>query len=457
MKRFAGGKISTRLTVLYGALFFLTMTIVNLVVLISIGTHMDSIAADQLTAIHDSFPTTVDSAPALTAYDFASFIRGYDNADLRVLMDGVVIFDSGVNESLPVRSNPASLSIATLETRENTVMVASSSKTLGDGTLMQIDIVKNMDNEQDYLANLALTTVAAAIAVLFVSILIGYVMSRRALRPIDVIIDQTRLFGADDLSRRLEIRNTNDEISRLAETFNDLFARLQRAYEKQAEFTLDASHELATPLSVIKGYTDLIDRWGKDDPAILAEAIEAIKAESSHMTRLIDDLLMLAKSDRDLLHPDKRFFPLHSLTDRLVREMRLVHPDRTFTLTATPIDVYADDGLVTEMLRAVLDNAVKYSTAPDPIRISLSISGGMAEITVADHGTGIPPDDLPHVFDRFYRVDKSRSRLIAGTGLGLAIVKMIAEALDGAATIESVLGEGTTVRLLLPTEMTETF
>lgn len=283
------------------------------------------------------------------------------------------------------------------------------------------------------------------------AILAGFLLSRRALKPIDALTGTARRISGSDLSRRVEVGPADDELSRLAVTFNEMIERLQVSFEKQNRFVSDASHELRTPIAVIKGYADLIDQWAKDDPQVLEESVAAIRKEANGMTALVEQLLFLARGDSGKLKPRKENFPASGLLHEVVEESSLVAPNHRFEETAADhLQIYADRKLMKQALRALVDNAVKYSPEKGTIRLAASQDGSGVKIRVTDTGIGIPENELPKIFDRFYRADEDRSREKGGSGLGLSIVKWIVDVNGGSITVESEKGEGTSVSIRLP-------
>ena len=202
-------------------------------------------------------------------------------------------------------------------------------------------------------------------------------------------------------------------------------------------FVSDASHELRTPIAVIQGYANLLNRWGKDDPATRQEAIDAIRQEADSMKELVEQLLFLARGDNDSMHIEMETFDLTEVAAEVLKETGMI--DQTHTFSARwegAVPVCADVGLTKQALRILVDNSIKYTPAGGHITLSAALRDGMARLSVQDEGQGIDAGSLPHVFDRFYRTDASRSRGTGGTGLGLAIVKSVVESHDG--TVEAI-------------------
>lgn len=249
----------------------------------------------------------------------------------------------------------------------------------------------------------------------------------------------------ENLHRRIEMPSGDAAIRQLTDTINDMIERLNRAVRKQSVFITDASHEMRTPIAVIKGYADLIDRWGKRDPQVLQESINAIQAEAERMNSLIKSLLLLANGDDTGEPHDKRPMSLNAVSGEAIREAVMLHGcDAIELIERTRETVYADYDMILQLIRVFLDNAVKYAkNKNDPIQIIISGDEHNSYLTVRDYGIGIGEDDLPYIFERFYRADKSRSKKIPGFGLGLAVADMIARAHHATLCVHSEQGAGT--------------
>lgn len=273
---------------------------------------------------------------------------------------------------------------------------------------------------------------------------IGRYISRRMLKPVEAIRTAAERISIEDLSRRISTEGPEDEMKELTITFNSMIDRLDTAFQRQNQFISDASHELRTPIAVIQGYANLINRWGKSDPEILQESIESILTETDHMSALIRQLLFLAKSDQSRLPVQKRQISLNESAGELVREITLLHAERKISFREEDtVEIYGDDDLIKQLLWIHGENALKYSGKDDALEVRVWKDEKYGYISVRDEGVGISEEDMPKVFDRFYRADKSRSKEISGTGLGLAIAKWIVECHEGEILLESVPGEGT--------------
>ncbi len=283
---------------------------------------------------------------------------------------------------------------------------------------------------------------------LLASLLIGDFLTRRALQPIDTIVQTARqITAADDLSRRIPYEGPPDEIGQLTETFNETLERLERLFKAQRRFVADVSHEMRTPLTTIQGNIDLMRRIGYDE-----EAMAAIEGESRRMSRLVGDLLLLAKADAGRLSLEKGLVELDTLMLEVFNQAHLLN-DGSVALELGQVDqarVRGDTDRLKQLLLNLVSNGIKYTPQGGTVMLSMSRNDRWVHINVCDTGIGIPAEDLPHIFNRFYRVDKHRSRAMGGTGLGLSIAKWIAEAHGGQLSVTSAYGEGSTFTVTLP-------
>jgi two-component system OmpR family sensor kinase len=290
--------------------------------------------------------------------------------------------------------------------------------------------------------------IAGGMIAFLLSLLLGNILLERALRPIESIASAaSQITTGDDLSRRIPYNGPPDELGQLTEVFNATLGRLEDLFQVQRRFVADVSHELRTPLTVIQANADLIRRYGADP-----DSLEAIASETKHMTRLIGDLLMLAQADAGELPILQENVELDTLVlDAYNRARVLDQNGATVELGRfEPVRVSGDEDRLKQLVLNLVSNAVKYTPAEGRVTLSVWPEGNKALIAVADTGEGIPPEDLPHIFDRFYRVDKARARKQGGAGLGLSIAQWIAESHGGRIAVESAPGVGTTFTVRLP-------
>jgi signal transduction histidine kinase len=274
------------------------------------------------------------------------------------------------------------------------------------------------------------------------------------LTGVQSLAGQLGSIDAERLDRRINISAEHKELRELAIAINGMLDRIDAAYRAQAQFVSDASHELRTPISVIQGYANLLDRWGKGDSKTLQESITAIKNETANMKDLVEQLLFLARGDSDSITLEPTEFDLAALAAEVVEETSMIDTAHSLDLKTNPVSVVADRGLIKQAVRILVDNSVKYTDASGQITVSCSgdVSTGapMARISVGDNGIGIAPDVLPHIFERFTRADASRARATGGAGLGLAIAKWIVTRHAGRLEALSREGIGTRMTILLP-------
>ena len=320
----------------------------------------------------------------------------------------------------------------------------------------RIQVFKTMGNHaymlQSFLAKLLFMDILGICCAFF----IGKYISGRILRPVDAIRSAAERISIEDLSQRISTEGPEDEMKELTITFNSMIERLEAAFQRQNQFVSDASHELRTPIAVIQGYANLINRWGKSDPEILQESIDSILTETEHMSALIRQLLFLAKGDRNQHQVHKTRVSLREIAAELVREMELLQEDRSITFTAEDeVEIFAEYDLIKQLLWIHGENALKYSPQGSEIVVKVWKDAAYGYISVQDHGAGIAEEDVQRIFDRFYRADKSRSKEIAGTGLGLAIARWFVECHEGEILVESKQGEGAVFTDKFPLFFTE--
>jgi signal transduction histidine kinase len=273
------------------------------------------------------------------------------------------------------------------------------------------------------------------------------------LNPIDNITKIAENISINNLKERIDIKGPEDELKRLGNTFNTMINRLQDSFDRQAEFVSDASHELRTPIAVIKGYANLLDRWGKDDRVALEKSIYAIKLEASNMANMVEQLLFLAKGDSDVYQMYKSNFMLNELIQQVIEESKLIGKNHViYSSQNDKVNIFADYNTIKQMIRVFIDNSIKFTQESGTIVINSVVHNKIVEITVSDTGIGIPKEEIKNVFDRFYTVDKSRSKEKTGTGLGLSIARRIADLHGGTIEINSEEGQGTQVSIKLNIE-----
>ena len=455
LKRRMPRKLSWKLTLIYAALFSAVLIALNTGTLLGVRYYMVEQAKQQ-----------VRSSTESTLEKFSADAGPINLPDSKYLSESTVVSEininitdssgkqiSSSNKALEGLPNPLSNigKIIAMEAHDRHFIIENSRITENGQLAGYLQVSYNLHSEYRFIKLLfAFMAFADYLGVAF-AILTGFLLSKRVLKPIDAVTNTARRISSSDLNRRVEVGLADDELSRLAVTFNEMIERLQVSFEKQNRFVSDASHELRTPIAVIKGHADLINQWAKDDPQVLEESVAAIRKEANGMTRLIEQLLFLARGDSGKLAPQKQDFSASSLLCETAEESRLIAPNHRFEETAPEnLQIHADRKLLKQALRALIDNAVKYTPPKGIIRLGASEDSKEVTIQVTDTGIGIPESEQPKIFDRFYRVDKDRSREKGGSGLGLSIVKWIVDVHKGTITVESERGKGTSVAIHLP-------
>ena len=276
----------------------------------------------------------------------------------------------------------------------------------------------------------------------------GYWLSKRAMSPVEEITRTAHTIGMRNLSRRLPVPPTGDALQRLSETLNDMFARLESAFQQISQFTADAAHELRTPLALIRTTAEVALRSGQPDE--YKDALTQIVEETARTTVLVEHLLFLARADVGGTLPVNSAFQLESVMLQVVASARKLAAARGIELSApahiSQVELHGDAAAMRRLLLILLDNAIKYT----PNGGSVTIAMNRSAIEITDSGIGISAEDLPHIFERFYRADKARSRDSGGAGLGLSLAKWIAEAHGASISVESRAGVGSKFVLHLP-------
>lgn len=296
--------------------------------------------------------------------------------------------------------------------------------------------------------SIAAIILVASVAVLLLSLF----LAAQATNPLNELAIAMREIGSDRLDRRLKWTRRTDEIGKLAQTFDEMLGRLEEAFARERQFISDASHELKTPLTSINANAQMLARWGDADERIRSESLETIVNETSTLANMVNGMLTLAKADSGDSIPKEPIVlapvaadAAHSAEGRagdkgLYVRLRTVEPN---------VMVMGDSSLIRQMISNLIDNAIKFT---DRGGIDVFIKGDRltAIVEVHDTGTGIEVDEIPFVFERFYRTDKSRNRAVPGTGLGLAIVRSIARVHNGTVAAERLLSGGTCFRVTFP-------
>lgn len=388
-------------------------------------------------------------------------VSGFDATNLKVQVyqpDGDLVGKSpNVQYIMHVEENLLDQALAGHETTHTVDSGKMRSRELLQPLLFRGEVVGALQvtrslRETDFALQLLLYALLGGGAIVLLTAARGGAwLTRAAFKPIDEVTRTAQsIVSAEDLSRRVPVPPAQDELQRLTVTVNDLLARLEGLFSAQRRFVADVSHELRTPLAAMQGNLEVLDRGAARDPELLAESLSDMRREVARLIRMANDLLLLAQSESGVQLRDEPI-ELDTLLLEVHRELRPLAGDVQLRLGhEDQIIVQGDRDRVKQALLNLGVNALQHTPPGGTVTLGIARHDGYAALTVMDSGHGIAANDLPHIFDRFYRADRSRSRHHGGAGLGLAIVKWVAEAHHGHVEVTSTLGVGSQFRLLLP-------
>lgn len=375
-----------------------------------------------------------------------------DGTYLEVLdQNGRTVYNSHSSFSWPA---PGSSSLGQYRLKWNHSNYQLLSRTfMAEGQQWQVMVAVSLRPIERLSNRLGLLLVALIPAVALLATFGGTWLSRRALKPVDEITDAARSIGIANLSGRLQVPQSNDELQRLSETWNNMLARLEDAVTRLSRFTSDASHELRTPLAVIRTTAELAVRRSRSAESYHA-ALTQILSESEHMTRLVDDLLFLARCDAESQEMPLADVDLAGLVQTLCSQMEPLAAEKQIGLAASipvePLWISGNDIALRRLVLALLDNAMKYSEPGKKITVHLAQLQEQALLEIEDEGCGIPESEMPLIFNRFYRTPGARAASANGYGLGLSLASAIAHRHGSKIEVQSKLRAGSIFRVSFP-------
>jgi heavy metal sensor kinase len=459
---FYSPSIRVRLTLWYGAILALTFCAVTVLVLLGLK-HSVRVTVDK--DLRDRLGAVRSYVEQETAYASTSQLKEELNEDaianvgpafLRIVdNDGSFLYQSPSARDWPTsiavpRDLPERGLFSTIHVKSKPVRVLSARVSLGT---VQIGLpLEEFDEVQE---GFLWWVVLGTPVLLFFACMGGYWMSGRALHPVDQIASAAGRITAGNLSDRLPIRPNGDELDRLSRVLNNMLAGLESAFQRITQFTADASHELRTPLAIIRTTAE-VTRARPRSPDQQERAWSSVLAQTERATQLVDDLLTLARGDSHSASVPFETVNVSALTLAACSEMRVLAESKGLQLTvaaAPQVFVDGDSDALRRTITILLDNAVKATAPGGHISVALTFADnpkGWSVLEVTDDGCGIPPEDLPHIFDRFYRVSRDRSRESGGAGLGLSIAQWVVAEHGGSIEAQSKLGLGATFRVRLP-------
>jgi heavy metal sensor kinase len=320
------------------------------------------------------------------------------------------------------------------------------------GHTFQIAVFASLDAIDAELAVVRRAILIALPLILALAGLGGYALATRSLRPLGGMAEQARRITGSNLETRIEIHSPAEELAVLVTSFNELLSRLDQSFDTMRRFVADASHELRTPISVIRGEADVALSQERS-PAEYRESLTVVLDEARRLSRLVDDLLNLARADAGHVTLQTHDFYLNELLAECCRNVQGLAHTRGLGLECLPgndLQFTGDEQLLRRLVINLLDNAIRYTPSGGKVTASLEATASSVQLRVSDTGIGIAPTDAARIFERFYRAGEARSRQDGGFGLGLAIVRWIAESHRGSVTCTSELGRGSTFTVTLP-------
>jgi signal transduction histidine kinase len=453
LKKFRKMPISTKITVIYALIFSIIFIVSAAFLLVNAWLYYRSASKSEVNEVLDTIEEYIENGGEVNDKEIAELVTNkYMEVHVTKVTDDFnsdAPFD--VRPSLPPDDNDFTPRIRRddydMRMIKNKPYMWSQRVVEYDGNKYVVQVFRPYSSEKRVLTMFFVIFVVVSCIAVFVAYVAGKSISCRILKPVENITQTAKTISINDLQQRIDVPEADDEIKTLAITFNDMISRLQESFEKQNRFVSDASHELRTPIAVIQGYADLIDRWGKEDEEVLQEAITSIKTETANMSELINQLLFLARGDKAAKSVEKENINISLLAAEVVKEASMTNSEVDIGLevaeNAENTEIFADYTLIKQLLRIFVDNAVKYGNKTNPIvNLKVEKEDDEVKISVADNGIGISAEDKEHIFDRFFRGDKSRNKEISGNGLGLSIAKWIIDQHNASVEVESKVGEG---------------
>jgi two-component system sensor histidine kinase ArlS len=375
-----------------------------------------------------------------------------ENAAIRILDKNSKMVNSASNDEEFVNISPEFVSVTESELYKvsgQQILIVRLPIVSGGQTAGSLEIIEKLDALDGNIHTLVYVLVFSTICALILSIISGLFLSKLILRPISRMIHTMEEIEGSLVFKQIPLKHGQiDELYKMVETFNRMMGRIERSFVKQQQFVSDASHELKTPITIIESYAKMLRRWGMNDEKVQKEAVETIYQESVRMKQLTQHLLNLVLSDDEekLALQTVDLMELCAHSAKVMR--RMYKRDIEIQSEYPQIMISADNNKMKQLLLILLDNALKYSKAA--ITISLFKDQAGVYIRIKDRGIGIANEELKHVFDRFYRVDRARQRQTGGVGLGLSIAQNIVKMSKGDIKIYSEENVGTVVEVFLP-------
>ena len=311
---------------------------------------------------------------------------------------------------------------------------------------IELIIIKDMEEDREIITGIIKVSALFIILTIFLGLYISKKFYNRFVPALKNLQDITNNINLNSLEHKIETKNNFVEFATVISSYEDMLKRLKQQTDAQIDFVNSASHELKTPIFIISGYIGLVKRWGFDNKEILKEALDSIEDETKNMSALVSKLLFLAKDNK--AETEHQEFDISEMIESIINSFKIIYPNQKINFSSKKIIIISDYDLIKHLLVNLVENGIKYGKGND-IDIDI-IQNQNVTVKIKDRGEGISEKDLNYIYDKFYRVDKARSRNMGSHGLGLSIVKKITEILNIDVDIESSLGKGTIVKITLP-------
>ena len=428
----------------------LILIIANIIIYFSYGKVTENREMENLADTGERLLETAETNDSFSS-DMWSLYQSFipDDGMIRILdKEGTIVFQDADEDGLldfpPQITEESTTDIVKLD--EDMVATFSSPIFQGDEFLGTLELSRNMDDQMEDIETLLTILIGVSIFLILLAVFFGIWTSQVFLRPISIIGATMNNIQKNGRFEKIQLpQRKRDEIHQLADNFNQMIDTLEVMFQKQEQFISNASHELKTPLTVIESYASILKRWGKEDPELLREGIDVIQDESKRLQHMIEQFLDLATMNQKPFELETVNLTeiCHSTTKRLY-----VATNRSIQYEADcePVLVLFNKERLIQVMIILLDNAIKYSEEDIQLRVYESAQG--PAIQIIDHGIGIPKEEIAQVFERFYRVDKSRTRATGGSCGGATIAKSLIEQSGGSITIDSEVGIGTAVTVV---------
>ena len=451
--------IRLRLTAWYVAILLASLSLFGFLAFLAmkrgIEKSVDENLAGQAASVEEVIERALQAAPARLPEELRQHQELREQADFLQVCDqnGHWIYRSRLmthyDVPLPDNANPSAYNVLSVDLPLR-VLVRNIN---AGGETYRIQVAAPMDDFRDAMDQFKWVLLLLSPIVLVLASGGGYWLSRQALRPVDRITRAAQEINSSNLAKRLEVPRTGDELQRLAETLNSMLGRLDSAFNRITQFTADASHELRTPLALMRTTTEVSLRTSQG-VADYREAQQEVLSELEKTSSLVEKLMVLARADAGVETLQRAPVNVAECLRNACKDGKVLaeakHLNFAQRIDTQNVLMEADSQALHRLFLILLDNAVKYTPPGGSITVTLTSNNGSAVTEFKDTGIGINGDDLPHIFERFYRADKARSREFGGVGLGLSIARWVAEAHQGSIEVESTPGAGSVFRVRLP-------